>query len=341
MNSLDRVLSALDGQITDRPPLFLNASLYGARLTGASLEDHYASAEVYCEGQTAVRETFSPDLLTGPFLMAALGEAFGSLTRTSPGQAPNVARFACGSAEEMLKLPLPDVDSHPRILYLRQAIRILSGRYAGEVPVFGILVSPADIPPLVIGLEAWMDALLFQPEAARALLDRLTPFFLDLGRAMLGDGATGLALTCNLANGFLVTDAVAEGLSLPNLRTALAEIPGPVIFHHGGCPMAGQLERFKGLPKVMGYVIDAGEDPGAARRILGPGPLVLGNLDGPGLVRQRPEAIRAQCERTLAQKGEDRQFILSTCRADIQLDTPREAIAAITEAAGRQGGGAA
>jgi uroporphyrinogen decarboxylase len=337
MNSLERVLAALQNQPADRPAFFINASLYGARLTGAHLDEHYTQAAIYAEGQMAIRETFSPDLLISPFFVPALGEAFGGTWRARPSQAPNVDHFMARSAEDMLKLPLPDVNSHPRLIYLRETIRILAKTYAGEVPIFGVLVSPSDIPPLVIGLEAWLDALLFQPEVARALLDRLTPFFVDLGKAMLSDGATGLALTSNLANGFIVTDTVAETLTLPALKKALAEIPGPVIFHHGGCPLVDQLARFKGLPNVVAYFIDVGEDLGLARQNLGPGPIVMGNLNGPGLLNHSPDEIQGLCDRAFAQKGDDRQFILATCSADIQIDTPPECIAAITEAVCRAG----
>jgi len=332
VNSLDRLLAALQDQPSDRPALFLNASLYGARLTGATLEEHYTRPEVYAEGQMAVRERFAPDLLISPFFVSAMGEAFGSSWRVRPRQAPNLSAFAARGAEEMLRLPLPDVHGHPRLRYLRETIRILARRYAGEVPVIGVLVAPTDIPPLVIGLEAWLDALLFQPDLARALLDRLTPFFLELGRAMLADGATGLALTGNLANRFIVTDAVAENLTLPALRAAMAELKAPLIFHHGGCPLVEQLARFKDLPNVVAHFIDAGEDPGAARRALGPGSVVMGNLDGPGLLHLEPAEVRERCLRTLAQRGGDRQFILSTCGADIQLDTPPDRIAAVSDA---------
>ena len=337
MNSLERILAALQNQPSDRPAFFLNASLYGSRLSGASLTDHYSQASVYAEGQIAIRETFSPDLLTSPFLVPALGEAFGSRCRALPGQAPNVGQFAAKSAEDMLKLPLPDVDSHPRLLYLRKTIQILAKTYAGEVPIFGVLVTPSDIPPLVIGLEAWLDALLFQPEVAQALLERLAPFFVALGKAMLSDGATGLALTANLANGMIVTDAVAEALTLPSLRQSLAELPGPVILHHGGCPLVDQLARFKGLPNLVAYVLNAEEDLGAARRALGPGPLVMGNLNGPDLSNLQPDEIQALCDRAFAQRGGDRQFILATCGADIQLTTPPECLTAITEAVCRAG----
>lgn len=337
MNSLERVLAALQNQPADRPAFLLNASLYGARLTGASLKDHYTLAATYAEGQMAVREAFAPDLLISPFMVPALGEAFGSRASLPRHQAPNLSEFAADSAEAALRLPLPDVDSHPRILYLRECIQILSRNYAGEVPIIGVLVGPMDLPPLIIGLEAWLDALLFQPEVARALIDRLTPFFVALGTAMLGDGATALALTANLANRYLVPGPVVEGICRPALQAALGELLGPVIFHHGGCPLLPNLGDFKGLPNVAGFLLDAGEDLAAGRTLLGPGPLLLGNLNGPGLMDLSPDAIRAGCEATLAHCAADRQIILATSNADIQLDTPPECIRAITEAVCRVG----
>jgi uroporphyrinogen decarboxylase len=337
MNSLERVLAALQNQPADRPAFLLNASLYGARLTGASLEAHYSLAAAYAEGQMAVREAFAPDLLISPFMVPALGEAFGSRVSLPHLQPPNLSQFAADSAEAALRLPLPDVDSHPRILYLRECIRILARKYAGEVPIIGILVSPMDLPPLIIGLEAWLDALLFQPGIAQALLDRLTPFFAALGTAMLSDGATALALTANLANRYLVPGPIVEGICRPALQQALGELSGPVILHHGGCPLLPHLADFKDLPNVVGFVLNAGEDLASARTVLGSGPLLLGNLDGPGLMNLQPDVVRASCEEVLAQCGQDLQILLATSNADIQLDTPPECIRAITAAVCRVG----
>jgi len=206
------------------------------------------------------------------------------------------------------------------------------------VPVIGLLASPVDLPPLIIGLEAWLDALLFQPETARALLDRLTPFFVALGRAMFSDGATALAVTANLANRFTVPHQVMADLSRPALERALAELPGPVILHHGGCPLTPHLADFMGLPQTVGYVVDAGEDLAQARTALGPGPLLLGNLDGPALADLDPAEVDVRCGQVLAQRSTDLQFILATSGADIPLDTPPACLEAIADAACRAGG---
>lgn len=338
MNSLQRLLAALQNQPADRPALFLNAGLYGARLTGAPLQEHYRNPALFAEGQMAIRETFKPDLLISPFALAGLGRAFGSRMSESTRQPANVAAFAAPSAQAALRLPLPDVDADPGITFLRESLRILARKYTGEVPVVGLLVSPVDLPPLIIGLEAWLDALLFEPDTARALVDRLTPFFAALGKAMFDDGATALALTANLANPFMVPPAVVETLGRTSLEQALAQLPGPVILHHGGCPLLPHLASFQGLPNTVAYVLDAGEDLAAARAELGPGPLLLGNLSGPALADLSPGEVAALCDRALAQAEGDHQFILATSGADIPLETPPECIGAITESLSRVGG---
>ena len=115
MNSLERVLAALQNRPSDRPAFLLNAGLYGARLTGAPLEEHYRVPRVFAEGQMAIRETFAPDLLVSPFLLAGIGEAFGSRMSRPTRQPPTVAAFAAPAAEAALDLPLPDVDGHPQL----------------------------------------------------------------------------------------------------------------------------------------------------------------------------------------------------------------------------------
>jgi len=338
MNSLERVLAALQNQPADRPALFLNAGLYGARLTGVPLKEHYRNPALFAEGQMAIRETFSPDLLISPFAIASLGQAFGSRPSEPTRQPPNLTSFAAPSADAALRLPLPDVDSHPGLTFLRESLRILARKYAGQVPVVGLLVSPVDLPPLIIGLEAWLDALLFEPDTARALVERLTPFFTSLAQAMFEDGATALAVTANLANPFMVPPAVAAALGRPSLEQALAPLPGPVILHHGGCPLLPHLPGFLGLPNTVAYVLDANEDLAAARSLLGPGPLLLGHLSGPGLAGLSPGEVAARCDRALVQAAGDRQFILATSGADIPLDTPPECLEALTEAVCRAGG---
>ena len=98
--------------------------LCAAGLTGCPLEQYYNDPAAYARGQAAVRETFQPDVLFGPLVVAALAEAFGSRVRYSDKVAPVVSAPAIGSAAEWERLPIPDPDRHPRLLYLREALRL-------------------------------------------------------------------------------------------------------------------------------------------------------------------------------------------------------------------------
>ncbi|MBI4913031.1 MAG: uroporphyrinogen decarboxylase family protein [Acidobacteria bacterium] len=332
MNSLERVFAAVTGHPQDRPAFLLNSTLYGSRLAGHPLPVHYSEARAYAEGQIAVLETFGPDLLLSPFLAAPLGEAFGSKATPPRGYAPNIAEYAARSVDEALRLPLPDVDSHPRLVYLRDCVRILAARHPGEVPVAGLLLSPVDLPPLIIGMDAWLDTLLADPDLARRFLDHLTPFFVALGNAFLSDGATLLALTANFANPSLVPRRVVEEVSRPALQAAFGQIRGPMILHHGGPTLVPHLDAYLGLPGLAGFLVDARDSLVQARSLAGEAPVILGNLDGPGLEHLDPESVGIMCDRILADRAQDSHFVLATSAADISLATPPENLQAITDA---------
>jgi hypothetical protein len=146
MNSMERLQCLMAGAMADRRMFTLPLSLYGAGLTGCPLEQYYNDPAAYARGQAAVRETFQPDVLFGPLVVAALAEAFGSRVRYSDKVAPVVSAPAIGSAAEWERLPIPDPDRHPRLLYLREALRRVVAEQGGEVPIAAVLVPPIDLP---------------------------------------------------------------------------------------------------------------------------------------------------------------------------------------------------
>jgi uroporphyrinogen decarboxylase len=332
VNSLERVLACLAGTPHDRPALLLNSGLLGARLLGAPPGGLYTDPVRYAEGQCAVRDTFGPDLLLSPFLFPAFGEAYGGISAQRGDHAPNLTRPAAASVEAALRLPEPDLDGHPRLLYLRGCIRELAARCHGETALVGVLPGPTDLPALMMGQDAWMDALLFDPDRARAVLDRCVGFVAAFANAMLADGAHIIACSGNFASPTIVPERVRLGLARPALEAAFGQIKGPIVLHHGGCRLVPHLGSYAGLPNVAAWVVDAGDSLAEARARLGPDPLLLGNLPGPELANLTPEAIAAQCRGILCDRAEDPHFILATSQADIPYDTPLEHVAAIAEA---------
>ena len=332
MNSLQRVLAVLQGQPVDRPAFTLLLSLYGARLTGAPLREHYADPEVYAEGQLAVREAFGPDLLFAPFALTLLAEAFGGTLRHHESQPPTLAQPGFGNASEALAALTIEPDGHPSLRYLLDSVNILAKRLNGETVLVGVTLSPVDLPVMLLGVENWMGSLLFDAAAAQALLERSAAFCEAFGNRMLSAGATVLAFTANFANPGMMPRQTIETTLLPVLSAWASRIQGPLVLHHGGFQLAPHLDLLKGLPHVTGYVLDARDHQAEGRRRLGETPLLLGGLDGPSLDRFPPETLDQHCREILRARQADPRFILASGSADIPLATPLETLRAVGSA---------
>jgi uroporphyrinogen decarboxylase len=339
MNSLQRVLAQLGGAPVDRPAFSLLLSLHGARFTGASLLEHYSDPLVYAEGQCAAREAFGSDLVFSPFAIPHLAEAFGGTLHHHATQPPTLALPAYGSAREAVDASLPEPDGHPALRYLLGSMTRMAERLSGEAVLVGVMLSPADLPVMLLGAGTWMETLLFDRPLALELLERCGTFCTAFGNRLLAEGATVIGFTANFANPDLLPRKVIEATTLPALHRWCDGSQGPLVLHHGGCRLAPHLDLLRGLPQVVGYVVDARDSLAEGRLRVGEAPLLLGGLDGPALGSFDPEALRQRCREVLLAQREDPRFILATSGADIPLAASPRTLCAVQEALLEAGGG--
>ena len=332
MNSLERVFAAVEGQTVDRPAVTLTLSLYGSKLTGCPTKEYYTNPQAYAEGQFAVSETLQPDIIFTPFALAVEGEAFGSQLAYFD-YAPNIAQPAVRSANEAACLPIPDVDSNPRLLFIRESVRLMANKFTGQVPIAGIVLSPVDLPALIMGIDAWLETLLMDTQAARRVIDITSRFFIQWANALLSDGATFLISPCNFSNPDIVTSKILKKIALPVYQEAFDELKGPNVIHHGGAHLAPFLEYYDFLPNVAAFVLDSRDTFTDARSKVSSNRLLIGNIDGPNLFRKSPEQVRAECEQLLTDRKNDRHFIMATSNADVAYETPVENIQAMIQTA--------
>ncbi len=333
MNALHRIQSVLQGRPTDRRAVSLTLSLYGARLTNCPLTKYYADPAAYARGQRAVRETFQPDALFGPLSLPLEGASFGSEIRFFDNQAPNLKRPALASAADLPRLTVPDIDSHPIQRYFTEAIRLMARDHSGEVSIAAIALSPVDLPVMLLGIEGWLEALLFDQTGTQNILNMSAPYFVRRVNALFRAGATFIVLPCPFVNPRIVTRAMAEQLISTVLSPAFAQVNGPLVIHSGGAPLAPFINLFAGLPNVIGFVLNHGDSVAEARQKIGPEPLLIGNIEGPELVDQTPAQIEADCMALLQNAQDDPRFILGTSGADVRFDTPVEHILLLRQCA--------
>ena len=331
MNCIERITATIKGEPVDRHAFIPVLSLYGARLIDCSIEKYYSDSNEYARGQKAIFETFRPDVLLSPFAFASIGAAFGSKLKFS-NYAPNVCKPAIQSAKEWETLTFPDIEKHPQIRFLIESVERMAKSHKDQVPIAGVLPLPSDLPILVMGLEAWLETVLFDPDGAHRIMELVIPFFVSLVNRILSAGAMFVVLPCGFISPAIVTRGIATNFVRPVLANALGKIKGPAVLHQVGAPILRHLDILTGLPSTVGFALDNLDNLTYARKIIGPDTLLFGGPSGPNLDLSTDLEIKKDCLKILEERAGDKHFILCTAGADIPLTTDPENIHALRHA---------
>ncbi|MBE1424263.1 uroporphyrinogen decarboxylase [Desulfomicrobium macestii] len=331
MTGMERVLCALHGKPADRRAFTLALSLYGARLSGCPTQEYYSDPKRYLEGQRKVVRLIDPDIVFAPFALPFEALAYGGEGVWLDNFPPNVRKPPF--REHETPEPLGDgLLCAPGVSYLVESTRLLALEFGPSKPVCAVATAPVDLPAMLLGIEAWLETLLFDPERAARLMDLAEEHFLRLTGAFFAAGAAFVAIPVMFANLRLVTPALLEDAVLPALARAFGQAAGPLVHHHGGNRILDHLQRFSSLPNVAGFLLDPRDSLPQARDIIGPGRLVLGNMNGPGLARMQPDKAYASVSTLLAERASDRAFVLASSHADIPFDTSPDTLLAVRRA---------
>jgi uroporphyrinogen decarboxylase len=332
MTSMQRLGAVLAGDKPDRPPYGLVCGSMGASLSSCALDDYYRDPTLYAKGQDAICALLDPDIIFGPFLCPYEAAAFGAELAPQARSVPNVAKPPYRTVEEALAAPMPSLRDDSYLRFLIEATEATADIAQGRRIVVAPITSPIDLPALLIGIEAWLDALLFKPEEAARLSERATEHFVALGSAYLAAGAAMLASPVMFANPSILDEASAKRLTLPTLRDAFSRLPGPIVFHHGGNTMADHLGLYADLPNVAGFLIGERDSFSAARARVGADAILMGNISGPHFDAYSPERLKQKLDELIEDRRGDGRWIFCNSGAELPSWTPPRQLAVVREA---------
>ena len=337
MTSMERVVAALQGTEADRRAFTMTLSLYGAKLTGCPLPEYYTSPEKYLQGQIAVYDQCRPDILFTPFVLAPEAQAFGSEIFYLQKSPPNVRKPFVRNPNEIGKIKVPDIGSDEGLLYLQSSARLLADYFKGTVPICGVLASPLDLPAVIMGVENWLEILLFDREKSSAVISLMSEYFVNMANNMFDNGINFIAMPMMFSNPRIVLEKTVKDIVVPALTDIFSKLKGPVVFHHGGNLLAGYLPLYSGIPNIAGFALDQRDSFAEARENVGENMLLLGNLEGPTLGHITTAHALERAKKILDNRRDDRHFIFATSSADVAWDTPMETITAIYDLIQRYG----
>jgi uroporphyrinogen decarboxylase len=332
MNGRERISRIFGGQPVDRPPFVPILGLYGARLSAQDSQTYYTDPSAYVIGQSAVMDLVAPDVICSPFVFTAEGVAFGGQEAFLPRHAPNMKSFAVREKADIARLRAPDPHRHPRLRFVLDTVTRMRDQLGDRAMICSPCPGPVDLPALMMGIDAWLDILLFDESTRSTVFDLAVDFFVVWANALLAAGADFVGVPVAFGSPNLVTRLQAEEVMLPVLRRAFAQVKGPIVFHHAGGPIGPFLPVYADLPGVAGFLVDQHDNLADARRAIGPGKILLGQLDAPKLVATSPAEVFAQATRILRERADDPMFFLSTSGPDVPWQTAPANLLAIREA---------
>ena len=333
MNAYERVMNALSGQPVDRTPVLAILGAYGGRLTGTPLQELYTDANKYVTGQQAIINTFGIDMALAPFDFSVIAEAFGGQVAFFDDQPPNMKRPGVPTIAEALTCPLPDPHKTRRLPLVLDATRKLAALYHKTVPVIACLPGPASLPALMLGMETWLDAVLFDEAAAREILKRSGTFWVQWANALLTAGADALIVPEGMATKQITTRTLFFDQLFPHIHACFKQVNSPLVFHHNGGEISHILDLLAHLPNLNGIAIGSKTSLNEAREKVGPDIPLLGNIEALAFPNASPEQIRELANDCLHAGTTAAPFILCTSGGDIPLSTPPENIHALVDAA--------
>ncbi len=307
----DLFLRALRGESVERPPVWM------MRQAGRYLPDYMKLRAKYSFFERVENPELATEITVMPVDQVGVDAAiiFSDIlvipqaldfeVTMNPGEGPRLPRTV-QTAEQVAEIPTPDVDD--RLHYVYDALELTKKTLDGRVPLIGFAGSPWTILCYMVegqGSKNFSKAKEFcftQPEAAKALLDKITDTTITYLRGQVRAGADALQVFDSW--GGLLSPADYEVFSLPYIRKIVEALKEevPVIAFAKGCWFALDKLAATGAAALG---IDWHTRPEVARQLAGPNVTLQGNFDPSRLLSPIPEIERTTKE-MLAAFGKDR-----------------------------------
>jgi uroporphyrinogen decarboxylase len=180
MTPLERIGLTLSGQFADHRPVAAVLSLYGCRMTGSTPFAYYRDPALYLAGQKAVVHAFNPDIVFAPFALPLEAESVGAKLSWTDNAPPNVRKPLAPPAGGAAELAWSNPEKSDSLSFLVESARLLAREFSGERPVAAILTAPSDLPAIILGIDAWLNLLLFEQDSALEYLHFAEEHFVSM-----------------------------------------------------------------------------------------------------------------------------------------------------------------
>lgn len=316
MTPLEILTAAATGEPAPRIPVFCNLLDQGARELGLSQRDYYASGDLVAEGQLRMRARYGYDNVWSLFYVGKEAELLGCRDILfSDHGSPNVADFVIKSLDDIERLEIPaDLTAHPAWEETGRCLSILRREVGATHPICAYLTASTTLPSILMGMDAWMELLLFGPKDLRdELLRKCSLFFQQEVAAYRAAGANVLIYSTPFGAPSFLGMKGFQKVSLPWMKRDLE--PGGtagLVYYCGMAPFNEVIPQVLDELKIGVYYISPLADLAEAKRAIGTRGLTCGVIDDIKMVSWSPQQTRNEVQRLCSIGMEGGRFLLGT-----------------------------
>ncbi len=336
MNSKQRVITALEGGIPDRVPVFVMSRHYSIRRKNVSfktcLED--LSGEVYAGAQVDSWKAYGYDGVMDLEGVNAESEALGCVLDIYEDKSPAVMKPRIHRYDTVKDLQIPDFEKLPVLQRQFNVVKALKSRLGDEVPIYGNVQCPFRSAAMLRGLNDFMLDLIGDPEGVHELLRFTTAMAVSYGKKLFECGTDILMPSNPLASGNLISVEHYKEFVYPYDREMVAAFQREgikTILH-----ICGKTQDRLKLIADTGYdglSVDSGVDLRKAKEEVGGRICLIGNVDVFRPLRKgSAQEVRQKALECIEAAGSGGRFMLSAS-CEIIADTPEENFRALIDAA--------
>lgn len=334
-----RFEALMNGQLPDRVPVACNMLEQGARELGLSIKEYYSRGEYVAEGQLRLREKYGYDLLWGGHYTAKDAELLGSKkTIFVDNGPPNVGHLVARKTEEMEKLVIPeDIYSHPGFQEELTTIEILKKELGGRYPVASFVVGSFSMPPILMGMDKWLDIILTGPVSLRrSVLEKCSDYCLKRVTALRRAGVDMISYSNPMATTAFLSPTQFEDLALEWIEKDFNAFgPHGMVYFNGGGRLNPFIDAIIRKTNVGAVYIHPFDNVVEAKKLIDGRALLAAPINDIQLIRwSRPE-IEFEVERIMTAGADGGGFIFGTLVMPFGI--PEDNIRIMLEAAYRYG----
>jgi MtaA/CmuA family methyltransferase len=295
MNSRDRVLAMIEGKPVDRLPVMAITMMLAADQIGAKYRDYATDHRVMVEAQIRTAEKFGLDYVSAISDPAREAADLGATIKYFENQPPAIdeGNALLHDKAVLARLRVPDPATTPRMGDRVQALALFKQRVGRRYPIEGWVEGPCAEGADLRGINTLMCDFFDDPPFVRDLFAFVVELEYQFARRQVDAGADLVGMGDAAAS--LVGPRIYEEFVWPYEKQLIDRIRalGAAVRLHI-CGNIGQSLRQLGELGCEIVDLDFMVPLDQARRQMGPGQVLLGNIDPVRVLKEgTPEKVRA------------------------------------------------